>query len=99
MAIGVRKLERVVFDVGVAVEGLGGVAAGDDGIGLGKAAQFGVIIARLIEIQAGFFIDMLSGIAVGYIERGGIVLVAFMAEGGLAVVLNELGIAQRGIEL
>lgn len=99
MAIGVRKLERVVFDVGVAVEGLGGVAAGDDGIGLGKAAQFGVIIARLIEIQAGFFIDMLSGITVGYIERGRIVLVAFMAEGGIAVVLNDLGIAVAGIIL
>ncbi len=43
MAGGVGEFERVVFDAGAAVEGLGGIGAGDDGIGLDKAAKPGVV--------------------------------------------------------
>ena len=96
MTVGIGELQRVVFDVGIAVQGLGGIAGRDDGVGLGKAAQFGVpatslgtgSVAALVEVQAGFLVDGLAGIAIGHIERGGIVLIALVAEGGPSTALG-----------
>jgi uncharacterized membrane protein (DUF441 family) len=86
VAGGVGELERVVLDVGVAVEGLGGV-------GLGKAAELGIVIAGLVEIQTRFVVDLLAGVAVGHVKRGGIVPVSLVAEGGVAVVLDNVAVA------
>ena len=93
MAGGVGELERVVLDVGVAVQGLGGIAAGDDGIGLGKAAQVGVVVAALVEIQTRLVVNLLAGLAIGHVKGGGIVLIALVAESGVAVMLDDLAFA------
>ncbi len=89
MAGGVGEFEGVVVDVGVAVEGLGGIGGGDDGIGLDEAGQFGVpstwlgpgSIAGLLEIEAGVLIERLAGIAAGDVEGDGVMLIPLISEG------------------
>jgi hypothetical protein len=79
VAGGVGEFEGVVGDVGVAVEGLRGIGGGDDGIGLDEAGQFGVVIAGLVEIEAGVLIERLAGIAAGDVEGDGVMLIPLIS--------------------
>jgi len=78
--------------ISVAVEGLAG-EAGKDGVGLDEAGEFGVVVAGVVVVEAGVFVDDLAGIAVGDGEGGGFFLVVFFAEGAIAVVLDDIAVA------
>ena len=49
----IRVLQRVVADIAVPVEGLGIARCGDNHIGLEKPPEGGIVVARLVEVEAG----------------------------------------------
>ena len=58
-------LERVVVNVGIAVQRLRVPGVRHDRVGLDEPAQFGIVIAGVVIAQAGLLIEYLSGITVG----------------------------------
>lgn len=60
---------------------------------LDESCEFGVVVSCVVEVEAGFFIEDLAGEAVGDFEGVGVVLVVFLAVGGVAVVLDEIAFA------
>ena len=76
-----------------AVEGLA-AEAGQDGIGLDEAGEFGVVVAGVVVVEAGVFVDDLAGIVRHRRSEGGaFFLVVFFAEGAIAVVLDDIAVA------
>ena len=70
-----------------------GAEAREDGVWLDEAGEFGVVVAGVVVVEAGVFVDDLAGIAVGDGEGGGFFLVVFFAEGAIAVVLDDIAVA------
>ncbi len=89
MAGWVGEFERVVLDVGVAVQGLRGTGIRNYGICLYEAGQLRVVVAAVVEVQACVFVNLLAGVAAGDGKGAGVILIALVAEGGIAVMLDE----------
>ena len=62
MAGGVGVDQGVVAAVGVAVEGLGIRRGLDDGVGLGEAAEFGVVVTGAVVVEARRGVEALAGV-------------------------------------
>jgi hypothetical protein len=61
VAGGINPVDGVVFDIGVAVQTLGVAGLWDDAVGRQEAAQDGIIVAGVVEVQAGFGVLLLAG--------------------------------------
>jgi len=86
---GIDELERVVADVGVAVERLWVGGAGNDGIGLGESGEFRVVIARAVIVETGFVVEDLASVAVRDGKGIRVVFEALFAETGVFKVLDQ----------
>ena len=56
--------ERIILDVGVSIQGKYISRPGDDGIGLGKAAQRCVVESRVVKVQSNLRFAALTGIEI-----------------------------------
>ena len=65
MPAGVRKPQRIVQRIRVAVEGLGRGRVGDEGVGLGEAPEQRVVPAGAVEIEPQRRLVILPGEAFG----------------------------------
>jgi len=71
---------------------------GEDGVGLDEAGEFGVVVAGVVVVEAGGFVDDLAGIAIGDVECGCVIVLFFfvvmlLAEGGIAVMVDDIAVA------
>jgi hypothetical protein len=62
VAGGVGEFQWVILYVGVAVQGLRGVGGGHNGVGLYEAGEFGVVVAGVVEVEAGLVVELLAGV-------------------------------------
>ena len=65
---------------------------------MNEAGEFGVVVAGVVVVKAGGFVDDLAGIAIGDVEGGGVIVFFFfvvmlLAEGGIAVVVDDITVA------
>ena len=86
--VGVDK--GVIGAVGIAVEALGRIA-GQMRVGLDEAGDFRIVVAGVVVIEAGFFVEDLARIALGdvFIVKG-VFGIRFIAEGGIDVKMDFL---------
>lgn len=64
------------------------VRDGDDGVGLDKSADLGIVITCDVIVQAGILIEYLAGVAIGNAEGIAVGDVALITKRIIAVVLN-----------
>src|SRR5688572_25080241 len=93
MAGRIREGVRAVGGVSVAVQRLRIYGIGNDGIRLDESAELGIVIAGLEEVQTGFVVEFLAGVAVGEGEGGGAGSDALLAVGGVFVLLDDDAVA------
>ena len=85
----VNVFVRVVVNIRITVQRLWIIGPWDFSVGLNEPSNFRIVVTGLVVVEAGGFVEMLAGVAVGDGECGGAAPDAFEAKGGVFVLLDE----------